>query len=139
MSTFIYDKGRQGFLTGAINVTGGSNGVNVALVVIGAGHYVVNSATDQYFNIISGGDVTAKTGVLTGITTTAGVFTASNATFTSVSGSASGALVIYYDTGTASTSPLIAYIDNYVGLPVTPNGSNINIIWPTGSNGIFKL
>jgi hypothetical protein len=47
--------------------------------------------------------------------------------------------VIYKDTGTAATSPLIAYIDTATGLPVTPNGGDITVTWDNGSNKIFKL
>jgi hypothetical protein len=47
-------------------------------------------------------------------------------------------MVIYVDTGTAATSPLVAYIDSGVtGLPVTPNGGNISITW--NASGIFAL
>jgi hypothetical protein len=42
------------------------------------------------------------------------------------------------DTGTAATSPLVAYIDTGVtGLPVTPNGGNITVTW--NASGIFQL
>ena len=39
----------------------------------------------------------------------------------------------------ASTSQLVAYIDTATGLPVTPNGGNIQIVWDTGANKIFAL
>ena len=46
--------------------------------------------------------------------------------------------MIYIDTGVAGTSRLIAYIDTGVtGLPVTPNGGDINITWDAA--GIFTL
>lgn len=72
-------------------------------------------------------------------TTTAGIANAAAATFSSVSGDQSEALVIYKDTGDAATSPLIAYIDTATGLPITPNGADITINWDTGANKIFKL
>jgi hypothetical protein len=56
-----------------------------------------------------------------------------------VTGDQSEALVIYKDTGMASTSPLIAYIDTATGLPYTPSGGNIDVAWDNGSNKIFKL
>ena len=32
------------------------------------------------------------------------------------------------------------YIDSgFTGLPVTPNGSDLTIVWDSGSNKIFKL
>lgn len=38
--------------------------------------------------------------------------------------------MVYIDTGVAGTLRLIAYIDTGVtGLPVTPNGGDINITW----------
>nr|WP_201787713.1 hypothetical protein [Mycobacteroides immunogenum] len=60
-------------------------------------------------------------------------------TFSAVSGASVEAMVIYKDTGTVGTSPLIAYIDTATGLPVSPNGGDINIAWDTGTNKIFKL
>ena len=53
--------------------------------------------------------------------------------------SADPAVVLYKDTGTESTSPLIAFIDSGTGLP-TPAGVNSIIVrWDNGSNKIFKL
>ena len=34
------------------------------------------------------------------------------------------AIVIYVDTGTEATSPLVAFIDTATGLPITPNGGD---------------
>jgi hypothetical protein len=59
--------------------------------------------------------------------------------FGTATGDPSEAIVYYKDTGTAGTSPLIAYIDTATGLPVTPNGGDINIIPDNGSNKLFKL
>jgi len=138
MASLIYDKARESFLKGDILIA--SDNIKVALVKIGAGHYVVNSATDQFLNIIAGADIIGTTANLGTKTTTAGVFNAGNTTFAAVAaGPAAGALVIYDDTGVSSTSRLIAYIDSYAGLPVTPNGSDINVSWPTDANKIFKL
>lgn len=71
-----------------------------------------------------------------------GVFDAADSTLTSVpagTGTAANveALVIYRDTGDATTSDLIAYIDAATGLPFTPDGGNQSITWPAG--GIFAL
>jgi len=137
MSSAIYDLARQDFLEGALNMNSGT--IKVVLVNTSGGHYTVNFATDHFLSAISAGDRVATTANLTGTSFTAGVFGAANTSFTSVSGATCGAIVIYNDTGTAGTSTLVAYIDNYAGLPITPNGSNINISWPTGTNLIFKL
>jgi len=69
-----------------------------------------------------------------------GVFDAADVTFSSVpAGSPCEAVVIFKDTGTASTSPLIAFIDTATGLPVTPNGADIQIQWDNGRFRIFML
>lgn len=66
------------------------------------------------------------------------MFDAADVTFSAVSGNSVEALVIYKDTGTPSTSPLIAYIDTVSsGLPVTPNGGSISVTW--NASGIFAL
>lgn len=58
-------------------------------------------------------------------------------TFTALSGSEVGSMVIYKDTGTPSTSQLIAWIDSYTGLPFTPSGADLDITWPAA--GILRL
>lgn len=45
------------------------------------------------------------------------------------------ALVVYKDTGSAATSPLICYID--LASSTTPNGGDINITW--NGSGIFSI
>ena len=49
------------------------------------------------------------------------------------------AIIIYVDSGTEATSPLIAYIDTATGLPITPNGGDIIVTWDNGTNKIFKV
>jgi hypothetical protein len=82
-------------------------------------------------------DVTLGSKTTDGAGSHPGCFNAADAVFTAVpSGAAIDALVIYKDTGTASTSPLIAYID---GFSVTPNGGDITVQWSNSSPFIFKI
>jgi len=76
---------------------------------------------------------------LTSKTSTGGAADAADVTFTSVSGPSIEAIILYRDTGTEATSPLIAYIDTATGLPITPNGGDIIVTWDNGTNKIFKL
>jgi type IV secretory pathway VirB2 component (pilin) len=99
----------------------------VALVVVGA------------FLVFAGPAIVATSGNLASKTSTNGVADAADITFTAVTGDVSEALVIYKDTGVAATSPLLAFIDTATGLPVTPNGGNINVVFDNGTNKIFKL
>ena len=130
MANALYPKCKESLLQAGINMSTGT--VKVALV---SSTYVY-SATHQYLSSLTGVVGTAQT--LTTKTFVNGVFDAADSTFTAVTGSAINALVIYVDTGTAATSPLIAYIDTGVtGLPVTPNGGDISIVW--NASGIFAL
>lgn len=175
-----------------------------------AGGLVVRLTTDQFLSDIASGGRVATSSNLTNPTVTNGVADADDVTLTAVTGDQSEAIVIYRDTGSAATSPLIAYFDGLQevvcavttnsgattlpvealldnipsgtvlvfnngasatlsssasagartiavnstaatitagnkaqcvrtssGLPITPNGGNITITWP--STGIFKL
>lgn len=106
--------------------------IKLCLVNIAAGHYTPNFITDQFLSAIASGDRIAFSAALTGVTVTqasgpSSIFNASNTVFSSVSGSAGGALVLFIDTGNPATSPLLAYFDSYSGLPVTPAGADINV------------
>lgn len=133
MANALYDKGREGFLDGSIDWD--TDTIKVALVDTGT--YTVNLSVHDFYDDVTGVVGTPQT--LASKTVTSGVADAADVTFTSVTGNSVEALVIYKDTGTASTSRLIAYIDTATGLPVTPNGGNITVAWDNGANKIFKL
>jgi hypothetical protein len=135
MTNALYDKGRQGFLEGAIDWD--TDDIRVILVDTGA--YTVNLATHDNLDDVPVGARIATSGAFSGKTVTDGVADANDVTLSSVSGVQSEALVIYKHTGTESTSRLIAYIDTATGLPITPNGADITIQWDNGANKIFKL
>ena len=132
MANAIYPKYKEAVLQSSANssLTGT---VKVALVDTGTYTY---SAAHEFLTSLTGVVGTAQT--LATKTYTSGTFDADNVTYTSVTGSTVEALVIYIDTGVAGTSRLVAYIDTGVtGLPVTPNGGNINVTWDAA--GIFTL
>jgi hypothetical protein len=132
MANAIYPKAKEAFLDALIDLP--SDTIKIAL--IDTGTYTYNS-TDQYWSSASSAIVgTAAT--LASKTITNGVFDAADVTFSSVSGVSVEALIIYKDTGSAATSPLIMYIDVAAsGLPVTPNGNNIDVQF--NASGIFAL
>jgi cephalosporin-C deacetylase-like acetyl esterase len=132
MANAIYPKAKEKFLDALIDIP--SDTIKIAL--IDTGTYTYNSA-DEFWSSASSAIVgTAVT--LASKTITSGVFDAADVTFTSVSGVSVEALIIYKDTGSAATSPLIMYIDVAAsGLPVTPNGNNIEVQF--NASGIFAL
>lgn len=136
MANSLFDKGREAFLTGAINMSS----VNVKLILVDHGVDTPNVATDDFLNDITAGARIATSGNFTSKTVTNGVFDAADVTLTSVTGASCESIVIYNDTpATEATKHLIAYIDTATGLPVTPNGGDITIVWDSGANKIFKL
>lgn len=135
MATGLYAKGRQKFLEGSIAWLT----ADIKAVLVDAADYTADLANDEFLSAIAVGGRVATSSNLGSKTSTDGVADAADATFSSVSGDSCEAIVLYKDTGDAATSPLIAYIDNYTGLPVTPNGGNITVAWPNDANKIFKL
>ena|SRR6185312_3299426 len=131
MASALYDKGRDAFLNGGIDWT--NDTIKVALV--GSG-YTANMATDQYYSTISSA-VIGDPMALANKSSNAGIADADPVTSAALtSGSTITQVVIYKDTGDASTSPLIARID----VASTPtNGGTVTLTWDTGTNRIFKL
>lgn len=134
MANAIYPKWKEQLLQFTTNNNLSSGTVKVALVDTGTYTY---SASHQFYSSVSSA-VVGTPQTLGSKTYTSGTFDAADSTFTAVSGASVEALVIYIDTGSSATSPLVAYIDTSVtGLPVTPNGGDIGITW--NASGIFTL
>ena len=135
MANTLYDYCRQRFLEAQINWM--TDTIKVILVSTSA--YTPQTAVHQYLADIPVSARIAGPVTLTAKATTGGAADASDCTFTSVSGATINAIVIYKDTGTEATSPLIAYIDTATGLPITPNGGDIIVTWDNGVNKIFRV
>lgn len=108
----------------------------VKIALVDTGTYTYSSA-HQFLTSLSAGIVgTPQT--LNSKTFTDNVVDGADVTFTAVTGASCEAIAIYIDTGTAGTSQLVAFFDTGVtGLPVTPNGGDININFNVA--GIFAL
>ncbi len=131
MADAIYPLYKQACLDGTAEDLGS---VDIKAALVDTGTYTY-SATHNFLNDVSG--VVATSGNLSGKSVTNGTFDAGNVTWSSVSGSSAEAIILYYDSGSPSTSRLICYIDSASGLPVTPNGGDITCTWDAG--GIFTL
>ena len=133
MANALYPKFKEGILQSAANTNMSSGTVKVALVDTGTYTY---SATHQFYSSVTGVVGTPQT--LGTKTFTNGLFDAADVTFPAVTGNSAEALIIYIDTGSAATSPLIAYLDTGItNMPVSPNGGDISITW--NASGIFQL
>jgi hypothetical protein len=139
MANALYPKWKEQLLQFTANNNLSAGTVKVALVDTGVYTY---ATSDQFYDAGTGTDVQSATvgtpQTIGSKTFTNGVFDGADVTFSTVTGSTVEALVIYVDTGTPTTSPLVAYIDTSVtGLPVTPNGGDISVTW--NASGIFAL
>ena len=122
----------------SLDQTSSTNAPYAALVAIGGANYTYSAAHQFYSTVqpfVQGSPVQ-----LTTPTVSTGIFKADIVTWTNVSGSAIGAVVIYRaNSGANTTWRLIAYLDStsIPSLPVTPAGGNITVAW--NALGIFKL
>lgn len=132
MANAIYPKWKEAIVQASAN---SSLGGTVKVALVDTGTYTYSSA-HEFLTSLTGRVGTDQT--LGTKTFTNGTFDAADSVFTSVTGATVEALVIYIDTGTAGTSRLVAYLDTGItGLPVTPNGGNINVTWDAA--GIFTV
>lgn len=138
MPNAIYPKWKQARLQSTANadLSGtGTTGVYAALIDTGVTAY---SSAHEFYSSLA----TAQIGTeqeLTSKTFVDGLFDAADSTFPSVTGNNAEAVVIFVKNAGANTTwRLVAWFDTGVGgLPVLPNGGNINTTW--NASGIFQL
>lgn len=136
MSNALYEKGKEGLLDGSINFITD----NIKAVLIDLGSYTPSLGSHSNLSDIPSGARVAISGNLSSKTATLGVADAADIILVGVSGASIEAVAIFKDTGTPSTSRLLALVDTASsGLPITPNGGDITLQWSNGSNKIFKL
>lgn len=123
MANVLYPKYKEQRLQGGANLSTG----NVKAVLVDLADYTY-SATHEFLSDVASAARVATSGNLASKTFTNGTFDTADFSFTGVTGDQCEALIVYIDTGTASTSRLVAFYDTGVtGLPVTPNGGDINV------------
>ena len=134
MANAVYPKYKSAIARNLANSNVLATAVKAALVDTDTYSY---STSHEFLSDLSG--VVGTAVEVTNFTVSANAdFDGDNVVFQSVSGATVEAVVLYIDTGTAGTSRLVAYIDSGVtGLPVTPNGGDINLNW--NAAGIFTL
>ena len=134
MANSLYAKGKEKFLSGAINLI--TDTIKVSLV---KNTYPQNLTTDDFYDDISA-YVIGTPQTLAAKSVALGVFDAGDVTYTAVTaGDTLEGVVIYKDTGVAGTSPLLAYIDTITGFPLATNGGDITIQWDNGAYKILSL
>ena len=135
MANAIYPEWKEMLL----DLTSGSdfNSGNVKAVLVDGADYTYSSAHDFLDDVAAGARV-ATSGNLASKTIANGTADCADFSFTAVTGDPSEILIIYIDSGSAATSPLVAYYDTGVtGFPVTPNGGDITVT--VNASGLFAL
>ena len=133
MANSLYALGREGFLGGDIDWDAN----NIKVTLVDAADYSINLATDDFYNDVTVGGRVATSGNLTSKTKANGTADAADVTWSSVTGDPSELVILWADSGVESSSRLIGAFDTATGLPVTPNGGNINLVF--NASGIFTL
>lgn len=100
--------------------------------------YAQSLSADEFYDDISDYVVGTPQEIETA-TVTGGKLDGDDCTFAALSGDPVEAIVIFIDTGTPSTSPLLAYIDQVTGFPYTPTGVDYTPRWDGGTYRIFSL
>lgn len=135
MATSLYNLGaRTGFAKGEINWLADT----FKCVLVDTGTYAFNQSHSSLADIPAGARIGSIV-TLTGTAIVSGACDANDVTFPSVSGASAEAVVIFKDGGTEATSPLIIFIDQATGLPITPNSGDIIVNWDNTANRIFVL
>lgn len=135
MANAWFDKGLEAFATGLVNWSTS----NIKATLVDHADDTPNVSTDDFYNDIASAARVATSGNFAGKSATNGFLDANDLTFTSVTGDPAESLIVWGDTGTESTSPLLVYFDTATGLPVTPDGGNITVTWDNGTNKIARL
>jgi len=132
MTNAVYPKAKEAMMSGDLALDTDA----VVAVLVDTASYTY-STSHEFLSDIPVGERVATSATLASPTTVNGVFDSANTLFSAVTGDVSEALVLVQNSGNASTSRLIAYIDSATGLPVTPDGTNINIT--VNASGWFAL
>jgi len=127
MASVIYPKCKENLWKANIDLD--TDTVKVALVDTGTYSY---SVTHEAYDDLSG--VVGTPVELTNVVVSNGSIAGDDITFSSVTGNTVEAVILYVDSGTPSTSYLIAYIDDITNSPIIPNGGDLTIEWDDGSN-----
>lgn len=136
MANFIYKKAKESFLKGEINLYS-----NTIKVLILNNSYNPNAETHQFVSDINSSYIEARSSALNNKSVVLGVFDADDIDIPDYSGNSFNSLALYVDSGSDSTSRLIAYIDSSTGIPFSSANvsATITIVWNNDSTKIISL
>lgn len=134
MANAIYPLAKKALLDADIDLL-----VDTIKIVLCDSGYTYSTAHDNLDDITAGARV-ATSSALASKTTTGGAFDAADVTYTALTGDTVTSWVLFKDSGTESTSKLIAYFDTVSGggaFSFTPSGGDLTLSF--GASGIFTI
>lgn len=118
MANFVYAKAKEAILEGLIDIT--SDQIKVLIV---DSEYIPNQNSHQFISDVISSSIKHRSQNLSNVTNILGVVDADDLVISDYPGDPFNAIVIYKDTGSDTTSNLIAYINN------SPRYSVFWLIW----------
>ena len=137
MANSMYTKGRENILEGAIAWLS----ADIKVTSIDETDDAPILATDEFLSDITAGAREFQSGNFASKTSTLGTADAGDLApaFSSATGDEFESISVYRDSGSPATSELLVNIDTATGLPLTPDGGNIDITWSSASDRIFTV
>lgn len=132
MANTSYPKGMQKLLSAAIDLE--NDPLKACLL---PSTYTYSTAHEFVSNL---GTRVGTDQTLDNVTITGGVLDADDLDFGALApGNTLKAIAIYRDTGNASTSPVLFYMDQLTGFPMATNGGAVTVPWDDGPKKIARI
>lgn len=128
----VYPKGGEKMFSGAISYSADT----IKAVALPAA-YAYDAAHEFLADVgaVIGAAVTLGTKTIAG-----GVFDAADIGLGALAaGSTVGSILLYKDTGSAATSPLLLRLTDITGFPLATSGTDVSVRWSDGAAKIFSL
>lgn len=135
MANALYPRFKQGLLAGELDLSADS----IKASLIDSASYTYSSTDTGYAADVAAGAKIAESSALGSAAITDGTFDTADFTWGSVSGNQSEDIILWDDTVTTPVADaLVAFYDTgMTGMPVTPNGGDINVT--VNASGWFAL
>lgn len=136
MANALYPRAKQAFLAKEVSMSADT----IKATLIDSADYTYGSGHTTYAtDVAAAAKVAATASGLGSPTVTSGVFDTADFTWSAVTGDQSEAIILWDDTTTTPVADqLIAFYDSGItGMPVTPNGGDINVT--VNGSGWFAL
>ena len=135
MTNALFTEALNTFLGDGTRIVGASD--NFRIIFVDEGVDTPVAATDDFLDDIATGARIAESANLGTPAVSGGAFDTDDVTVSAVTGAQFESIVLFKETGTDSSSDLVAYYDTATGLPFTPSGGDITVV--VNGSGWYSL